>query len=121
MEKNYIYMIKCQDESFYTGITKDVKNRMKTHFLKEKQGAKYTKSRQAVSLEIVWETESWSAAGKLEYFIKSLTRKEKEQLLKNPAALVELYEKKKEAKPPAATVCMEFGKFPISLKEWVLE
>ena len=118
-EKNYIYMIKCQDESLYPGITKDLKNRMKAHFFKEKQGAKYTKSRQAVSLEVVWETESWSAAGKIEYFINTFTRKEKERLIKNPLLLQEFYLKKKEDKPPGLEVCKEFGEFPIVLKEWI--
>lgn len=119
--KNYVYMIQCQDESFYTGITKDLKKRMRSHFRKEKQGAKYTKSRQAVFLKAVWETESWSFAGKWEHFIKTLSRKEKEKLVENPFGLEEIYWKKKKTEPPVVAVCQEFGKFPISLEEWILK
>lgn len=115
---DYVYMIICQDNSYYTGITKDVKKRMRQHFLKEKNGAKYTKSRQAVSLAAAWKTGSWSEAGRLEYFIKSLTRKEKELLVKNPELLAELFGEKKKEEPPDIEVLKEFGAFPISLEKW---
>ncbi|MBD5543243.1 MAG: GIY-YIG nuclease family protein [Lachnospiraceae bacterium] len=115
---NYIYMIKCQDESYYTGITKDIKKRLQQHFYKEKQGAKYTKSRQAVELEALWETSSWPEACRLEYFIKSLSRKEKEQLVKIPSALRELYRKKKNQEPPEIVISEYFEKLPVLLKDW---
>lgn len=116
---SYIYIIKCRDGSYYTGITKDVKRRMNQHFLKKKQGAKYTKSRQAVWLEAVWKTKSWSEAGRMEYFIKSLTRQEKERLVKNPKKLSELYKKRKEKEPPMLEISEEFGNFPVFLEEWL--
>lgn len=39
----YIYMVRCQDESLYTGIAHDVGKRMREHYYKKKTGAKYTK------------------------------------------------------------------------------
>ncbi len=113
---NYIYIIKCRDESYYTGITKNIEKRLKQHFYKEKQGAKYTKSRQAVQLEALWEVNSWPEAGRLEYFIKSLRRKEKEKLVNNPSCLPELYAEKKKEEPPEIRVSEYFEKLPLFLQ-----
>ena len=77
----YIYMLRCDDNSIYTGITVDLENRMKEHFLKDKNGAKYTKSHNAKKLECVWKTENKSLASKLEYHIKSLNKLKKEELI----------------------------------------
>lgn len=38
----YIYMLRCEDNSIYTGITTDINRRMKEHFSKNKKCAKYT-------------------------------------------------------------------------------
>ena len=58
----YVYMVRCKDDSLYTGIAKDLGHRMNEHYYKKKNGAKYTKSRQIQTLEMVWETEDWSLA-----------------------------------------------------------
>ena len=79
----YIYMLRCENNSIYTGITTDVKRRMEEHFNKEPKGAKYTKSHTPQKLECVWETENKVFASKLEYRIKTLTKKQKEDLIKN--------------------------------------
>lgn len=86
----YIYMIRCTDDSLYTGITKDLGKRMQEHYYKKKHGAKYTKSRQVRSLEMVWETEEWSHAAKLEFWIKQLKKPQKEALLTHPGMVNEL-------------------------------
>lgn len=80
----YVYMIRCEDRSLYTGITTDISRRMKEHYYRKKPGAKYTKSRQVKELEMVWETDTWAHASKLEYRIKRLTHEEKEELIRNP-------------------------------------
>ena len=79
----YIYMIRCQDNSIYTGITTDLKRRMSEHFNKDEKCAKYTSSHDVKRLERVWSTSNRSLASKLEYNIKKLTKKEKENLIKN--------------------------------------
>ena len=53
----YIYMLRCKDNSIYTGITVDIDRRMKEHFERDKKCAKYTLRHQAQKLEAVWETE----------------------------------------------------------------
>lgn len=87
----YIYVVRCTDHSLYTGIAKDVVQRMQEHYYKKKTGAKYTKSRQVQSLEMVWETESWSDAAKLEIRIKHLTRPQKEALIRHPETISERF------------------------------
>ena len=79
--KYYIYMLRCKDNSIYTGITTNVENRMKEHFNKEKNCAKYTYSHTAEKLECVWQTENRVLASKLEYRIKKLTKSQKEKLI----------------------------------------
>lgn len=78
----YTYIIRCADNSLYTGMTNDLNKRMEEHFGREKEGAKYTKSHQAQKVEAVWQSKDKSLACKLEYRIKTLTKSEKERLIK---------------------------------------
>ena len=79
----YTYMLRCENNSIYTGITTDVKRRMEEHFEKDKKGAKYTKSHTPQKLECVWESENKILASKLEYRLKTLTKNQKEDIIKN--------------------------------------
>ena len=80
----YTYMLRCTDNSIYTGITSDLERRMEEHFSQNEKCAKYTSSHQAEKLEAVWESENKSLASKLEFHIKkSLTKREKEELIKD--------------------------------------
>lgn len=81
-EKYYIYMIRCKDDSIYTGITKDIERRIKEHLDKTNKAAKYTKRVGAIKLEQSFKTNSRKKAAKLEYWIKKLSKKEKENLIK---------------------------------------
>ena len=83
----YVYIVKCDGDSYYTGIASDIKRRMKEHYLKAPNCAKYTRSHSIKELSAVWETSSLSDAGKLEYYIKkNLTHAEKKQLIENKDA-----------------------------------
>lgn len=77
----YIYMIRCKDESIYTGITTDIQRRMKEHAAKGKKCAKYTLNHDFKKIEIAWETNDRKQASKLEYHIKTLSRIKKEELI----------------------------------------
>lgn len=79
----YVYMLRCEDNSVYTGITTNIERRMGEHFSKDKKCAKYTQSHDAMRLEAVWETESKSLASKLEYRIKHLSKTQKEKMIKS--------------------------------------
>ena len=79
----YIYMIRCKDNSIYTGITTDMKRRWQEHLEQGEKCAKYTKNHPVLKIEAVWQTEARVEASKLEYQIKTLTKKEKEKLIQN--------------------------------------
>lgn len=79
----YVYMLRCEDNSIYTGITTDISRRMNEHFTKDKKCAKYTFNHNAKKLESVWQTENRELASKLEYYIKKLNKLQKEYLIKN--------------------------------------
>lgn len=79
----YIYLIRCVDNSIYTGITTDIKRRLDEHFSQNEKSAKYTKSKMPVSLELCFTTSSRSLASKLEYRIKRLSKNDKENLIIN--------------------------------------
>lgn len=76
-----IYIVECSDNTFYTGITKDVKRRITEH--NNQNGAKYTKGRTPVELVYRESAESKSKALKREYEIKSFSRERKEKLIEN--------------------------------------
>lgn len=79
----YVYMLRCIDDSIYTGITTDIKRRMEEHFSQNEKCAKYTMSHEAKKVECVWETENKKLASKLEYHIKHISKEKKERLVKN--------------------------------------
>ncbi len=78
----YVYILKCRDETFYTGITTDLERRVLEHNESEK-GAKYTKNRRPVSLVYFALYSSRSEATKEELRIKSLNRTQKISLINN--------------------------------------
>ena len=75
-------MLRCADNSIYTGMTNDLDKRINEHLSKNKNSAKYTKSHDAVKLEAAWKSKDKSLACKLEYQIKTLTKHQKEELIK---------------------------------------
>ena len=83
-QRAFVYVVKCRDDSLYTGITKDLKKRMREHHDKGGKGAKYTRSHGIVSIVMVWEALSYSSAARLEYGIKHRARKEKLKLIAFP-------------------------------------
>lgn len=74
----HVYILRCSDDSLYTGITTDIERRIKEHNGEPANlGAKYTRSRQPVELVYQEKTDSRGVASKREIEIKSLTRKQK--------------------------------------------
>ena len=78
----YTYMIRCADNSIYTGMTNNLEKRINEHIEKRKNSAKYTKSHNTIKLETAWKSKEKSLACKLEYQIKQLTKQQKENLIK---------------------------------------
>jgi len=76
----HIYIIRCKDSKLYTGITKDLKRRIKEH--KSGNGCKFTKYRTPIKLVYSEKAISRSCALKREAAIKHLPRKKKIELFK---------------------------------------
>ncbi|VAX07460.1 COG2827: putative endonuclease containing a URI domain [hydrothermal vent metagenome] len=79
MRKWVVYILKCRDDSYYTGITNDLDKRISDH--NAGTGAKYTRGRGPVELIYTEPHEGRSSASKREFFIKKLTRRQKEALI----------------------------------------
>ena len=75
----FVYIMRCADNSLYTGITKDVDRRCKQH--NAGTASRYTRGRLPVSLEYQEEQPNQSMALKRELAIKTLSRREKESLI----------------------------------------
>lgn len=75
----YVYMLRCHDQSLYTGITNNIKRRLSLH--NKGKASRYTRARLPVELVYLEACEDKSAALKREYKVKSLKKQEKEQLV----------------------------------------
>lgn len=74
----YLYILRCGDGTFYTGITTDIERRLKMH--QTGKGAKYTRGRGPLTLMYTEKCTSHSQALSREAEIKAMRRKEKEGL-----------------------------------------
>lgn len=79
----YLYILRCGDDSLYTGITTDIPRRFAAH--QSGQGAKYTRGRGPLELVYREECGSHSAALKRELEIKALSRQEKQAIIQQEA------------------------------------
>jgi len=73
--KNYVYILRCNDDTLYTGWTNDLENRLKMH--NSGMGAKYTRGRGPCELVYFETFDTKQEAQKREYAIKKMTRGEK--------------------------------------------
>jgi len=76
----FVYYLRCNDNSLYTGITTDIKRRLYQHN-NTKLGAKYTRARRPVKLVYSETAVDKSTASKREYQLRTLTKKQKEKLV----------------------------------------
>lgn len=80
---HFVYIVRCSDDSLYTGYATDVSERVRVHNgeLKRKTAARYTRGRRPVTLVYQEECVSRGEALKREHAIKQLSRTEKEKLI----------------------------------------
>lgn len=88
-----VYIIRCGDGTLYTGISNDVTKRFAIHQTGGKQSAKYTRSRQPLTLAFTAEVGTQAEASRIEYRIKQLPKQKKEKLIRGQVALAELIER----------------------------
>ncbi|MDP5293776.1 GIY-YIG nuclease family protein [Oceanimonas sp. CHS3-5] len=84
MSQWHLYLLRCRDDSLYGGITLEPERRCREHNELKARASRYVWSRRPAVL--VWQQAvgDKSTALKLEYRLKRLPRKQKEQLLSRP-------------------------------------
>jgi len=83
----YVYIVKCADDTLYTGIATQLERRIEEHNNSDK-GAKYTRVRRPVELVYSEEYPDRSTASKREYEIKKkMTRAKKLDLIAQMKAI----------------------------------
>jgi len=76
-----VYILRCSDNSLYTGITKNIAKRVEDHNTGGRLAAKYTRARRPVLLVYEEYAVSRSDATRREYEIKQMSKKSKELLV----------------------------------------
>lgn len=82
MKAYTVYMLRCENGSLYTGYTNNLARRYQAHLAGK---CKYTRSFKPVEVAAHWHVSDKSTALKLERFIKTLSRQEKETLVLSPS------------------------------------
>lgn len=81
MTYGYVYILRCKDDSLYTGWCIDLEKRLALH--NSGKGAKYTRSKKPCKLVYYEEINNKSEALKREISIKKLTKAKKEDLVRS--------------------------------------
>ncbi|MFB4168712.1 GIY-YIG nuclease family protein [Virgibacillus sp. JSM 102003] len=90
VNEHTVYILKCKDNSLYTGYTNDLEHRVAMH--EQGKGAKYTRGRGPFQVVFVERFSTKEEALQKEYQIKQLTRKGKFQLIRDKLKEVIQYE-----------------------------
>ena len=76
-----VYILRCADNSLYTGITTDLERRISEHNSDNKKGARYTRARRPVKLVFSENCDDRAHASRREYDLKKLSREQKMHLV----------------------------------------
>lgn len=79
--EHIVYMLRCKDDSLYTGYTNNLEKRLNMH--ESGKGAKYTRGRGPFEVVFVEKFATKEAAMQREYRIKRLSRHEKWKLIQD--------------------------------------
>lgn len=79
----YVYLLRCADDSYYTGVTTDLVRRLDEHNFDDKKAAKYTRARRPLKMVYFELCDSRSDAGSREYEIRKSPRKKKIELARS--------------------------------------
>jgi putative endonuclease len=86
----FLYIIRCRDDSLYTGITIDIDRRLAEHQAQGKKSAKYLRGKGPLKLVFTKSVGSKSAAARLELRVKKCSKAVKERLVTGESSLAEL-------------------------------
>ncbi len=83
----WVYILNCQNQTYYTGYTTDLERRFQEH-VKGTAKCKYTRSFKPLNIAQAWQVFGDKAAAmKIEKHIKLMSRKEKEKIIAEPDSL----------------------------------
>ena len=88
-EQYSLYILRCADDSLYTGIALDVMKRVQEHAAGPR-GAKYLRGRGPLSLAFQVQVGDRGAASRAEHMVKKLPKSAKERLIMGAITLAEL-------------------------------
>lgn len=77
----YVYILRCADNSLYTGITTSISRRLNEHNDCNKKAAKYTRVRRPVNLAYAEQQLNRQEASRREYQLKKYSKEKKELLV----------------------------------------
>ena len=80
----YIYMLRCRDGSFYTGIAADIEKRLRQHASGGAACAKYTRAHPPEALAALWQAEDHAAAARISSEARSIYAPRSERALTVP-------------------------------------
>ncbi len=115
-KKAFVYMLRCKDDSLYTGITTDLQRRFSEHLEGGKSAAAYTRSHPPLYMAAAFEVPDLKTAARFEYAIKHLGKEKKEALVKDPKRITELIAKPTDQKISPVNR-KKLPKADVSLKE----
>lgn len=85
-----LYIIRCADNSLYTGITTDIERRFGEHNGNGGTAARYLRGKAPLQLVYTCSIGTRSAALKAEHRVKQLAKRDKERLVTGQCSLVDL-------------------------------
>jgi putative endonuclease len=77
----WLYMIRCADNSLYTGITIDVDRRFSEHQAQGKKSAKYLRGKGPLELVFTTPVGTKSEASRMEVRVKQCSKRLKERIV----------------------------------------
>ncbi|MCX7116117.1 MAG: GIY-YIG nuclease family protein [Gammaproteobacteria bacterium] len=82
----WVYILQCENNTYYTGYTNDLAKRYQAHM--DGVGSKYTRSFKPLKIAQSWEIHGGKAlAMAVERYIKTLSRREKEEIVADPSMI----------------------------------
>jgi putative endonuclease len=113
----WIYMLECNNGSYYTGYTNNIARRFRLHH-QGKAGVRYTRSHPAVRIAQCWRLfDTVGTALKVEFLIKRKPRAVKDRLVEEPARLATIASRTLDRKLRLFTtdpVAVEAGSFKLT-------
>ncbi len=116
--KGYMYILECNDGSYYTGSTKNLKKRLEEH--QKGEGSKHTRHRLPVKLVYYEAFDRIDVAFKREKQIQKWSKLKKQSLIDNDIELLKQLSKNKSGQKVSEPVELNFGQYPKDFFDFII-